>query len=69
MRYRAPLFKRGTSFFYSVWDYVPHVSYLCRTRGGSADVGFHQNGRDRVDASPRDLNYNTCAKCNLSDDD
>ena len=43
------------------------ISYLCRTRGGPVDVGCDQDGGDRVDLSPRDLNYNTCAKSDLSE--
>ena len=26
--YRPPIYRRAFCFFYSVWDYVPHVSYL-----------------------------------------
>ena len=53
-------------FISSVWDYVPTRSYLCRTRGSTAGVGFDQDGGDRVDPSPRDHQSNTCANAHLS---
>ena len=52
---------------FSVWDYVPHVSYLCRTRGGLPDVGCDQDGEDRVDLSPRDHQITTCTKEGISE--
>ena len=51
----------------SVWDYVPHISYLCRMRGGPVDVGSDQDGEDRVDPSPRDHQITTCTKSDLSE--
>ena len=51
---------------FSVWKYVPHISYVCRMRGGPPDVGCDQNGYDRVDPSPRDHQISTCVKVTLS---
>ena len=42
---------------------------LCKTRGDTAGVGFHQDGRDRVDPSPRDSKSSTCVISTLSDRD
>ena len=45
------------------------VLTFCRRCGRTTCVGFDQDGGDRVDPSPRDLNYNTCAKSDLSEVD
>ena len=42
------------SHIFSVWDYIPHGSYLCRKRSSPPDVGCDLDGEDRVDPSPRD---------------
>ena len=42
---------------------------LVRTRGDTAGIGFHQNGRDRVDSSPRNRKSSTCVISTWSDRD
>ena len=50
-----------------VWDYVPHVSYLCRMRGGPGNFGCDMDDEDRMDPSPRDHQITTWAKSDLSE--
>ena len=58
-----------------MWDYVPtrfFLLFVCRPRGRTRDVGSSwvwSRGYDRVDPSPRDHQFNTCAKDHLSDCD
>ena len=63
----APLFNRFISQCFLRVGLCSHTFFCCRTRGGPAGVGFDQDGGDRMDPSPHDLNYNTCAKSDLSE--
>ena len=68
MRYRTQLFKLTfLCFFFRVGLCSHTVLTFCRQRGRTAGVGFDQDGGDLVDPSPRDLNYNTCTKSDLSE--
>ena len=54
MRTAPPQFNRDFLPIFSVMDYVPTRSYLCRTRGNLPDVGCDQDDYDRVEPSPHD---------------
>ena len=43
------------------------VHTFCKQRERTAGVGIDLDGRDCVDPSPRHLNYNTCAKLDVSE--
>ena len=62
MRYHAQVFNLVISSFFFRMGLCSHTIFFCRLRGGSASVGFGQDDDDRVDSSPRDHQWSTCAK-------
>ena len=53
----------------SVWDYVPTRFYSAGDVDTRRASDLLTDGYDRVDPSPRDHQFNTCAKTHLSDVD
>ena len=67
--YRPLIYRGAFPFFLSVWDYVPHESYLAGDVDARRASDLLTDGDDRVDPSPRDHRSNTCVMLTLSDGD
>ena len=67
--YRPLIYRGAFLFFSSVWDYVPHESYLAGDVDAQRASDLLTDGDDRVDPSPLDHRSNTCVILTLSDGD